>query len=231
MTYRKRPLTTRTCTHCHEAYQAVDRRRLYCSSSCKVQACKAKRRHRLAARAQGQSANTTASVQPLAGLGNPKKANLTVAWSASNAALFTVTSVAAQLLVRVGDTLFKSLTTPAAQVPREDPLSWLPAAFVTSVAQRQPLHLTLWGQARSCVELHYLGHTFFYQPVERCLLWAVEPGQYLVLTEAAQIALIAQCEPYQPPQLPSADQGQLWGYSTSPTQPLARPGTQLKDLG
>lgn len=113
---------------------------------------------------------------PLAGLALVPPPPVTLAWSLANATLFTATTVAAQLLLRVGDKLHQSLTTPPAQTPRRDPLTWLPAAFVTSVPQRRTLALGLWGQARACLELRYFGHPFCYQPVARCLLWEVEPG-------------------------------------------------------
>jgi hypothetical protein len=71
MAYQKRPATTRSCVHCHDPYEAVDRRRLYCSSSCKVQACKAKRRRRLAA--QG----TTAEVPSFGALSTKKASGTT----------------------------------------------------------------------------------------------------------------------------------------------------------
>jgi hypothetical protein len=121
-----------------------------------------------------------------------------MAWSAANLTLLTTSNLAAQLLLHLGTKLYQALTTPAKQVPREDPLTWLPAAFVTTAPQRRALALPLWGRERQCVELHYLGHTFFYQPSERCLLWAVAPGQYMIVSEAAQVPLIAELDPYQP---------------------------------
>lgn len=207
MAYRKRPSTPRLCVRCHDAYQAVDRRRLYCSDSCKVQACKARRRQRLAATPSSPGG------QALSGLSAPK---VTVAWSAANLTFFTASNLAAQLLLHVGNKLYQALTTPALQLPREDPLTWLPAAFVTSLLQRRLLALPLWVKARSCVEVHYLEHIFFYQPVERCLLWSLAAGQYVVVSAVEQVALIAELDPYVPALELAADQA-----PSPPARPLA----------
>jgi hypothetical protein len=251
MAYRKRPATTRTCIHCHDPYEAVDRRRLYCSSSCKVQACKAKRRRRLAAKANAKTALMTTSpstalgaLAPMTSTGTipsalSKEPTLQLRWSKSNATLLTLTSLAAQLTLRLGDAFVKSFTRPAATKPLlTDPLSWLPAAFVTHLPQRRELLLPLWSQARGCVELRYFGHTFFYQPVERCLLWEVMPEQYLVVLSPELIPQIAELTPYQLPQaLPTQTQeygyGAAYGFQAdSFAQPQQlRPGSQLKDLG
>jgi hypothetical protein len=144
-----------------------------------------------------------------------------MAWSAANLTLLTTSNLAAQLLLHLGTKLYRALTPPAKQVPREDPLTWLPAAFVTTAPRRRALALPLWGRERQCVELHYLGHTFFYQPSERCLLWAIEPGHYLVVSEAAQVALIAELDPYQPAQP---------GVSAVPVRQLAARPPSADDL-
>jgi hypothetical protein len=240
MAYRKRPATTRTCIHCHDAYEAVDRRRLYCSSSCKVQACKAKRRRRLAAKADAKttpvttSPSTSLGVLPTTTAAVAKVPTLQLTWSKSNAALLTLTSLAAQLTLRLGDAFVKSFTQPAATKPLlTDPLSWLPAAFVTHLPQRKALALPLWSQARSCIELRYFGHTFYYQPVERCLLWEVVPDQYLVILSPEQIPQIAECTPYQPLQaaLQEADYSEVYQLAPRALPYGVRPGSQLKDLG
>jgi hypothetical protein len=155
--------------------------------------------------------------------------------------LLTLTTLAAQLTLRLGDSLWSSFTRPAATKPPQiDPLTWLPAAFVTHVSQRRILTLPLWPEARGCVELRYFGHTFYYQPVERCLLWEVAPDQYLVVLSPEQIPQIAELTPYQPPQeLPApttttADgYGATYGFEAdSFVQPRQlRPASQLKDLG
>jgi hypothetical protein len=248
MAYRKRPATTRTCIHCQDSYEAVDRRRLYCSSSCKVQACKAKRRRRLAAKAEAKITTSTTSTSQAAELGalvpsttsgtpttaGSKVLPLQLTWSKSNAALLTLTALAAQLTLRLGDTFVKSFTRPAATKPLlPDPLHWLPAAFVTHLPQRKALALPLWSQARSCIELRYFGHTFYYQPVERCLLWEVVPDQYLVVLSPEQIPQITECTPYQPPQAALPEAGYREAYQLEPRTWSygVRPGNQLKDLG
>ncbi|NML67912.1 hypothetical protein HHL22_22150 [Hymenobacter sp. RP-2-7] len=180
-----------------------------------MQTCKAKRRRRLAAK---HSALTGTTVQSLNGLAAPK---VTMAWSAANLTLLTTSNLAAQLLLHLGTKLYRALTTPAKQVPREDPLTWLPAAFVTTAPRRRALALPLWGRERQCVEVHYLGHTFFYQPSERCLLWAIEPGHYLVVSDAAQVPLIAELDPYQP--APSIE-------ATAPVRQLAARPLSVDDL-
>jgi hypothetical protein len=66
MTYRRCLPTAHTCVHCHESYQAVDRCRLYCSSSYRVQVCEAKRRALLAAQAANLAIPRSLGKLPLA---------------------------------------------------------------------------------------------------------------------------------------------------------------------
>jgi hypothetical protein len=128
----------------------------------------------------------------------------------------------------------KSFTRPAATKPLlTDPLTWLPAAYVTHLPQRKALALPLWSQPRSCIELRYFGHPFYYQPVEHCLLWEVAPDQYLVVLSPEQIPQIAECTPYQPLQaaLPEANYSEMYQLEPRALPYGVRPGSQLKDLG
>lgn len=224
MAYRKRPATTRTCVHCHESYQAVDRRRLYCSSSCKVQACKAKRRRRLAA-----AKAAVLRVQPLAGLAATNPLNSAAAaspqtlnWNLQNIAVLGTAAAVGQLGLKLGEQVVQSFRRPQPVVPLTaappDPLSWLPPGLLTAAAPRVPLELPLLSaQLLVFVELQYLGHTLYYQPTHRALLWRVGPGQLLALRSAEQLALVAEQTPLETRPAPNA-----W---------LGTSGSQLQTLG
>lgn len=60
---------------------------------------------------------------------------------------------------------------------REDPASWLPAGLLTAAAPRVALALLAGEPAVVFVQLQYLGHTLYYQPSQRVLLWRSAPGQ------------------------------------------------------
>jgi len=206
MAYRKRPATTRTCVHCHEAYQAVDRRRLYCSSSCKVQACKAKRRRRLAAKAAALNATPVASSTPT----TPETPTTqTLAWNVQNIAVLGTAAALGNLGVKVGERVVESFKQPAAvqqpvpQAQLVDPLSWLPAGLLTANAPRVPLELPTLGKSVLFVQLQYLGHTLYYQPSQRLLLWRAAPGKLMALHGPQDVALVAE-------QVPCDDYGGNW---------------------
>lgn len=122
MAYHKRPATTRTCVHCHDAYQAVDRRRLYCSSSCKVQACKAKRRRRLAA----QGGALAATGLPLAAPGTaattpPTLSTQTLEWNLQNIAVLGTAAALGNLGVKAGERIVESFKQPRVPVAVPQP--------------------------------------------------------------------------------------------------------------
>jgi hypothetical protein len=144
MAYRKRPATARTCVHCHEAYEAVDRRRLYCGASCKVQACKAKRRRRLAAKGPALAAPSTSVATPSTQTPSPQ----TLDWNLQNLAVLGTAAALGNLGVKVGERVVESFkqSTPAAIPPTPvsvpqlvDPLSWLPTGLLTANTPRVPL--------------------------------------------------------------------------------------------
>jgi hypothetical protein len=202
MAYRKRPATTRTCVHCHEAYQAVDRRRLYCSSSCKVQACKAKRRRRLAAKGVTLAAPVSVPSTPTA----PPSQSLS--WDAQTVSVIGVASALGTIGVKLGERVIERFQQPAAPAlppppPLQlvDPLSWLPAGLLTGDAPRVSITSNTTGQAAIFVQLQYLGHTLYYQPTQRLLIWRAAPGVMRSLSGLEDVALVAEQIPYAPPQV------------------------------
>lgn len=193
MAYHKRPATTRTCVHCLEAYQAVDRRRLYCSSSCKVQACKAKRRRRLAAKGPTLAAPAPAAATSATPL--PQ----TLDWSLQNFGVIGAASAFGTLGVKLGERMIESLTQPAVpalpptpQPQLVDPLSWLPAGLLTGNAPRVSLPVGTTGQTITFVQLQYLGHLLYYQPTQRLLFWRAAPEDIRQLQGPDDVALMAE---------------------------------------
>jgi hypothetical protein len=64
------------------------------------------------------------------------------------------------------------------------------------------------------MQLQYLGHTLYYQPSERLLLWRTAPGKLMALRGSKEVALVAE-------QVPCDD------YAASWTRPLGTgPGLQ-----
>jgi hypothetical protein len=45
------------------------------------------------------------------------------------------------------------------------------------------------------LQLAYFGHTLYYQPTQRCLLWKVAAGQYLPVFTAEQLAQVTEFVP------------------------------------
>jgi hypothetical protein len=76
MAYRPVLLTDRLCRHCQTVFQAKDKRRLYCSSSCNTLACQARK--------------TTKSPKSLQATVITKKEKQHLALSAQNLATLTV---------------------------------------------------------------------------------------------------------------------------------------------
>jgi len=219
MVYRKRPATARTCVHCHEVYEAVDRRRLYCGDSCKVQACKAKRRRRLAAKGPALAAPSTPVVTPTP---SPQ----TLDWNLQNLAVLGTAAALGNLGVKVGEWVVESFKQPSpAALPSSpvaapqlvDPLSWLPAGLLTANAPRVSLELPALGRSVLFVELRYLGHILYYQPSQRLLLWRAAPGKLLALRGPDDVALVAEQVPCD-----------AFGGSFAPS---LSPGSGLKTLG
>ncbi|MGI4820195.1 MAG: hypothetical protein ACRYFV_03185 [Janthinobacterium lividum] len=222
MAYHKRPATTRSCVHCQESYQAVDRRRLYCSSSCKVQACKAKRRRRLAAKAQLAALPKTATAT-VTSCTATKASPQTLAWNLQNVAVLGTAAALGNLGVKAGEQVVERFKRPSTPAPTSaqtlelvDPLSWLPVGLLTAAAPRVPLELGDSGQTVVFVQLQYLGHTLYYQPSQRVLLWRAAPGQLAPLGGPEDVAFVAEQTPYE-------------GYSPSLSHPLV--GQELKTLG
>ncbi|TFZ62607.1 hypothetical protein E4631_24850 [Hymenobacter sp. UV11] len=91
------------------------------------------------------------------------------------------------------------LTVSVAPGP-EDPANWLPAGLLTAAAPRVRLEGMNGEPAAVFVQLHYLGHTLYYQPSQRVLLWRAAPGQLQALYSAADVAFAAE-------QIPCDDAG------------------------
>jgi hypothetical protein len=186
---------------------------MYCCPSCKTLASNARRRTTM-----GKPTPLAAPIVA-AGSAPPLSFDLqTVGVVAAGTAVGT-------LGLRVVDHLFSNPSPPPAgplppvsvAAEREDPANWLPAGLLTAAVPRVPLEVMSGGPAVIFVQLQYLGHTLYYQPSQRVLLWRSAPGQLRALLSAAQVAQMAE-------QLPCQEQG--------PGQaPLLNPSGQLKILG
>jgi hypothetical protein len=209
-TYKKRQPTLRHCVHCHAPFESAHKRRIYCGNSCSTLAYYARK------------ATATAADLPLAAVPRPLVAaastlaeppvsrGLTLDWSKQNFAVLGGALLLAQLGSRVVNRLWEAFTEPAlppaashlALAERAaDPLEWLPAGLLSSAAPRVSLPVPALGQSFVFVQLTYLGHTLFYQPSQRVLLWRVLPGQMVALRKAEQLALIAELPVYEEPRV------------------------------
>jgi hypothetical protein len=68
--------------------------------------------------------------------------------------------------MRLLDKLLEPAPAPAAlpvATMSVDPASWFPAAVLAAPAAL-PVHHPEWPQAQVCLQLHYFGHRFYYQP-------------------------------------------------------------------
>ncbi|MDJ0368096.1 hypothetical protein QMK33_23390 [Hymenobacter sp. H14-R3] len=117
--------------------------------------------------------------------------------------LQTVGVVAAGTIVgtvglRLLDKLLEPASAPAAvpvaslalaAVP-VDPASWFPAAVLAAPAASLPVHHPEWSQAQVCLQLHYFGRRFYYQPALRRLCWECAPGQLWPLNWQAEFTRV-----------------------------------------
>jgi hypothetical protein len=117
--------------------------------------------------------------------------------------LQTVGVVAAGTIVgtvglRLLDKLLEPAPTPAAlpvaSLPLTtlpvDPASWFPAAVLAAPAAALPVHHPEWSQAYVCLQLHYFGRCFYYQPALRRLFWECAPGQLWPLNWQAEFTRV-----------------------------------------
>lgn len=203
MKYRPRQPETRFCVHCHKPYVSAHKRRIYCGNSCANQVSYARQ-----ARLKAPQNTTTLGASATA---TPPLPTVNLAPSWQNAALLTGSHVAAELLLLLGKRVQQLFTSaPAAALaarPPEpvDPASWLPAALLSAPAPRLTLPLTWWEQPQVFLQLSYFGHTLYYQPTQRCLLWGVVPGQVLWLSSPEQLAAIAELTPLEHGPVPPAE--------------------------
>ena len=200
MAYQKLPLRARICAHCADPYQAVDRRRLYCCPSCKTLASNARRR------AAGPSLPWEAP-RPLAAPEGSEGPAPSLPFDLQTVGVVAVGSALGTLGVRAVDKLLSPASPPpATQAPlgptpwvaaeREDPASWLPPGLLTAAALLVPLESFSGGPTVVFVQLQYLGHTLYYQPSQRLLLWRAAPGQLQVLHSATEVAWVAEQLPW-----------------------------------
>jgi hypothetical protein len=225
--YKKRLPTLRHCVHCHASFESAHKRRIYCGNSCSTLAYYA-RKAAAPATALPLAAPplpVVAAARPLAEAPAPK--GLTLDWNGQNLAVLGGASLLAQFGSSVVKRLWEAFTEPALppKLPHlglaervADPLDWLPAGFLTGAAPRVSLPIPALGQALVFVQFTYLGHTLFYQPTQRVLLWRVGPGQLMALRKADHLALVAELPAYEEPraQLPSPS-------PFSPVSPVGRP--------
>jgi hypothetical protein len=220
-TYRKRPSTLRHCAHCHAPFESGHKRRIYCGNSCSTLAYYARKAHAAPAPAQG-SITLAAPALPTPGPG-PGAQRLTLDWNKQNIAVLSAANFVAQVGANVGKRLWNAFTGPSASAPAlpaagqaADPLDWLPIGLLSSAAPRVTLELPGLNRSVVFVQLTYLGHTFFYQPTQRVLLWRAAPGQLMALITADQLALVTELPVYE---------------ETRPLSSIEQPGRLPKFLG
>jgi hypothetical protein len=232
-TYKKRQPTLRHCVHCHAPFESAHKRRIYCGNSCSTLAYYARK------------AAITAAALPLAALPLPVTSatpilaepaaakGITLDWNGQNVAVLGGANLLAQFGSSVVKRLWEAFTEPTlpANLPHPalaervaDPLDWLPAGLLTGAAPRVSLPIPTLGQSFVFVQLTYLGHTLFYQPTQRVLLWRVMPGQMMTLEKAEHLALVAELPVYE--ELRPQPQPQL-----QPQLQLAQPVGRPQYLG
>ena len=73
------------------------------------------------------------------------------------------------------------------------------------------------------VVLVKFGHTLYYQPTQRCLLWRVVPGQVLLLSSPAQVVAIAELMPVEHVPVSPVEPLALSASGVAPSSPRALP--------
>ncbi|MGI4863389.1 MAG: hypothetical protein ACRYFZ_05655, partial [Janthinobacterium lividum] len=199
-TYRKRVPQVRHCVHCGDAFESAHKRRIYCGNSCSTLAYYARQAHAGLGATPPPDPAAAPGDAALPTRGEPTApAPLTLDWNRQNIAVLSVAAGLGQLGASLGKHVldaFRQPSTPAptslAPAARPDPLDWLPAGLLAGAAPRVTLELPALGQSFVFVQLSYLGHTLFYQPSQRVLLWRAAPGQLLALLNADHVALVAE---------------------------------------
>lgn len=197
MAYTKQPLRPRVCTHCGDPYQAVDKRRLYCSPSCKTLASNARRR------AAPPPVATTPETTDLAAPATTAAAESvpSLPFDAQTVGVVAVGSALGTLGLRAVEQLLSKPASSAPPLPattgageREDPAAWFPAAVLTTPAATHLLHHPQWPAAKPCLQLDYFGRRFYYQPALRCLFWECAPGRVWPLNLRAEFTRVFELE-------------------------------------
>jgi hypothetical protein len=227
--YRPRQPETRLCVHCHKPYVSAHKRRIYCGNSCANQVSYARKPRAKAPQTAVTLGAMPAPAAPLASV------NLASSWQ--NVAILTGSHVAAKLVLVLGERLLQLFTpTPAATLaasPPEsvDPTSWLPAALLSAPAPRLTLTMAWWEQPQVFLQLSYFGHTLYYQPTHRCLLWRVVPGQVLLLSSPEQLTAIAELTPIEHVPASLAEPLVLPALPTSSPRAVPAPPAQASSWG
>jgi hypothetical protein len=198
--YRKRAPEQRQCVHCAKPFESAHKRRIYCGNSCSTLAYYARRR----------TQSAPADLQPRA-VPPPDLAEVPTLAAPVPVAVpaplpfdrQTIGVVAAGTMVgtvgmRLLDKLLEPAPVPAAlpvasmvltPVPI-DPASWFPAAVLAAPAAALPVHYSEWPQAQVCLQLHYFGRRFYYQPTLRRLFWECAPRQLWPLNWQAEFTRV-----------------------------------------
>lgn len=195
MAYRKKLATPRHCTHCGDAYWAVDRRRLYCCPSCKTLASQARRRGQPAKATAAALAGVAESLTPV-GVGADAPA-ASLGFDVKTVGVIATGTMLGTYGTRVLDALISKpapalpVKHPVVSLPvREDPANWFPAPVLAAPTASTPVYYPGWPQAYPCVVLDYFGRRFYYQPTQQMLLWECAPGQLWLLNLQAEFTRV-----------------------------------------
>jgi hypothetical protein len=196
--YRKRAPEQRHCVHCAKPFESAHKRRIYCGNSCSTLAYYARRRVqptptdvRTLAVHPPEPAEVPTLDAPVAA---PAPLPLDIQTVGVVAAGTMVGTVGMRLLDKLLEPAPAPAALPAASLPLAtvpvDPASWFPAAVLAAPAAALPVHHPEWPQAQICLQLHYFGRRFYYQPALRRLFWECAPEQLWPLNWQAEFTRV-----------------------------------------
>ncbi|TVT39306.1 hypothetical protein FNT36_16760 [Hymenobacter setariae] len=194
MAYTRKPLTVRYCQQCHEPYEAVDRRCLYCRPGCKTAASNARR---AAATARRKAASQAlASPSPLGQLTPEPETALPAAPAGPGFGKLTLASAAGNLLAEAVKSMWspKATTTgpPAGGWP-----TWPPAELLATTGPGELFHDPSWEKPLVLTPVTYHQHQL-YLCVEEGLtvvLRQPSPGCWQYVRTLDELALLAAQPP------------------------------------
>ena len=207
MTYRKRPVQTRKCTHCRTKFESNHKSHLYCCQSCNTLAWRA--RHGITA--------APGSPRPAGSAGGdlPFSARTVGVVAAGNLAAQAGAYVAQQLWQGGTDTellradvaaQFSALRADLNLPPAPGPASFVPAAVRAATGPVRHLG-PKGGPLAPFVHVPYHGHALYYCAAADVLLWECAPNTYQRIGEARLLAALAATPPTEqsaPARLPAA---------------------------